>query len=165
MGTPYAPGSDTSKAAADTAGQTASTVRMSVFRFVEGRGKEGATDHEIRDALNLRLQTVVPRRLELRTRGYLEDSGRRRLTDSGSKATVWVAVPPGLRVERARQTSQIALAKKVARRGRTLSAAKLEILLSYLDDLEARPEPVAAEPEEDDDFDFLIELFGEDNDE
>jgi hypothetical protein len=164
MGTPYAPGSDTSKAAADVAGQTASTVRASVFRFVDSQGEEGATDHEIRDALGLRIQTVVPRRGELRARGYLEDSGRRRLTDSGSKATVWIAVPPGLRVERAREASALALARKVKKRVGALSAGKLEQLLSYLDDLEAAPEPVAEEPGEDDDFDFLMDLFGEEDD-
>ncbi len=62
-----------------------------VRRFVEARGPRGATDEEIRLALNMRPDTCRARRCELRDARLVHDSGRRRPTASGRGAVVWVA--------------------------------------------------------------------------
>lgn len=53
---------------------------------------DGLTDGEIQIRLDLDPSSERPRRVELVRDGLVVDSGRTRLTQSGRRATVWVAV-------------------------------------------------------------------------
>ena len=88
---PHVRGSETSKAAAETIQPHAGRLRELVCRFLADRGEQGATDEELCEALNLQSDTGRARRCGLRDTGHVTDSGRRRPTRSGRKATVWVA--------------------------------------------------------------------------
>jgi len=90
-GTPYAAGSDTSQAAAVSIALTAGTLNARIFDYLEAAGAAGATCAELEDAFGLRHQTASARVWDLRTRGYIRDSGARRRTSSGRLATVWIA--------------------------------------------------------------------------
>lgn len=65
-------------------------IRRRVRRYVETRGYIGATCDEIEHALDLRHQTASARITELKRRGDLIDTGRRRPTTSGRAAAVYV---------------------------------------------------------------------------
>ena len=88
---PYAKGSATSKAAAESMIDHAPTVRHRIFQFLVSRAGRGATDDEIEQALNLSHQTASARRNLLVRDGAIEDSHRKRPTRSGRSATVWIA--------------------------------------------------------------------------
>lgn len=93
---PHVAGSATSKAAGESV--DCLSMRQKVWRIIvyqsscsTAYGKRyGATDDEIEQQLNLRHQTVSPRRRELVLLGKVVDSGRTRPTRSGRRATVWV---------------------------------------------------------------------------
>jgi hypothetical protein len=51
----------------------------------------GATDHELVAALGMLPDTLRARRVELKDRGLIRDSGRRRKTPRGRQAVVWIA--------------------------------------------------------------------------
>ena len=87
----------TSDAAARSMVGVAPTVRLRVYNFLLECGEHGATDEEGEDALGIRPQSYTPRRGELVTLGAVRDSGRRRRTQSGRSAAVWVAVTTDLR--------------------------------------------------------------------
>jgi hypothetical protein len=89
---PFVRGSDTSKAAADSVEADTPTLRERVYAAIKGYEDRGATDDCIEQQLKLRHQTASARRRELQLLGMVVDSGRRRETRSGRKATVWVAV-------------------------------------------------------------------------
>ena len=89
---PYQRHSDTSKAAAVTAERTADIQRERVFRFISGRGDDGATDDEVQVGLGLSGNAQRPRRRELEDAGRVRKAGRKRPTQTGSPAEVWVAV-------------------------------------------------------------------------
>ena len=61
-----------------------------VYDFIVGQGRRGATDQEAAEQLRIQLDTVRARRVGLRDRGLIVDSGRRRPTRSGRPATVWI---------------------------------------------------------------------------
>ncbi len=63
--------------------------RADVLAVVGVAGPLGATDAEIEAVTKARAQSVTPRRGELRDRGFIVDSGRRRLTPRGFPAIVW----------------------------------------------------------------------------
>ncbi len=63
--------------------------------FIEGRGAQGATDEEIRLALDMRADTARARRCELRDARLVHDSGRRRPAASGRLAAVWISSSVG----------------------------------------------------------------------
>ena len=86
---PYQKESDTSKAAAIGIKESVSDLQMRVLRMLAGLGEKGATDHQLVKYLNRIKDTVAPRRRELYLKGLVEDSGLRRETPSGKKATVW----------------------------------------------------------------------------
>lgn len=50
---------------------------------------DGLTDPELAEATGKYLYTVAPRRNELRSDGWLEETSQRRSTDHGRKAVVW----------------------------------------------------------------------------
>lgn len=89
---------DTSLDAATEIRSEAATLRGEVFRYILGRGEQGATDEEIQEALEMAGNTERPRRRELEAEGRIFDCGKRRHTKTGRKAAVWVAQPGTLRV-------------------------------------------------------------------
>lgn len=64
MSAPYIRGSETSKAAAENLVRPG-TKRAAVLRFIESRGRDGATDDEIQVGLGMNPSTERPRRIEL----------------------------------------------------------------------------------------------------
>lgn len=86
---PYAPGSITSKAAAESVAPRIGGLRAAVLRFFIDRGRYGATDDEAAEALALPDNTLRPRRRELVEIGCLANSGEKRKTRSNCGATVW----------------------------------------------------------------------------
>jgi len=90
-----------SDAAAKAIERQTGGLRERVLAYIRSRGTDGATDQETQAMLGLACQTQTPRRRELAKAGAVVDSGRRRLTQSGRAATVWIAAefaggePPG----------------------------------------------------------------------
>ena len=109
--------------AAQRALGTSAAKRVALWRWLLDRGDRGATDEETADGLGWGLNTVRPRRLECRERGYVMDSGEHRKTASGSRAIVWVAIVP------VRFRDGEITARAVARRERLLKAAGPEHVL------------------------------------
>lgn len=62
-----------------------------VLARLRALGRTGATDEELQKHLG-KLHRQCPPRFYLVQDGLVEDSGRRRLTESGRPAIVWVAV-------------------------------------------------------------------------
>ncbi len=81
---------DTSHEAARRILPKTGTQRRKVLSVV---GIAPLTDEEIGELLKMNPSSVRPRRGELVTMGWLEDSGQRRLTESGAKAIVWQVRP------------------------------------------------------------------------
>jgi len=88
---PYVPGSETSKAAADEIRDDLHKLQKLVLDAIRASKDNGLTDQQIQTLLNMGPATECPRRIELREKGLIKDSGTKRLTRSGRKATVWVA--------------------------------------------------------------------------
>lgn len=89
---PFQSHSTTSREAAESAQGSAGSQRREVWSFLVGRGKNGATDEEIQNMLDLNPNTERPRRIELVNSGLVRDSGATRLTQSRRNAVVWVVV-------------------------------------------------------------------------
>lgn len=89
---PFAKGSDTSRAAAESLTNTA-TLRNKVLKVIQSRGTVGITDQELQEVLQLPPNVETPRRWELVNAGLVRDSGMRRKTRSRRNAAVWVSVP------------------------------------------------------------------------
>ncbi len=85
----------TSHVAADRIAGKSPGLRGRVLDFIVARGSYGATDDEGEAALGIKPQSYTPRRGELVKLGRVMDSGRRRMTESGCPAAVWVATPSG----------------------------------------------------------------------
>ncbi|MBN2023179.1 MAG: hypothetical protein JW809_10350 [Pirellulales bacterium] len=69
-------------------------LRSVVYHAIRAAGAEGMTDPEVSITTGLLSDTSRARRVELVQAGVVVDSGRRRQTQSGRWATVWVARPP-----------------------------------------------------------------------
>ncbi|MCX5652570.1 MAG: hypothetical protein NTU45_14470 [Planctomycetota bacterium] len=80
----------TSDAAARRIEGHAPRDRRRVHDFIRDRGAFGATDDEGESALGIKPQSYTPRRGELVALGLVVDSGKRRKTESGRAAAVWV---------------------------------------------------------------------------
>lgn len=99
---PFAPGSSTSRAAAQAVAARLPKLQAEVLEFVRARGARGATREELEQGLNMSGNTVRPRVKELlnpyRAGGpLLRVSDERRPTRSGMAAEVLVAraaLPP-----------------------------------------------------------------------
>ena len=65
--------------------------RYRVLMAIADSGAHGSTDHELDERLKPPggASNIRPRRGELLQNGYIEDSGTKRKTRSGSPATVW----------------------------------------------------------------------------
>lgn len=82
--------SKTSCAAAKSIQSSAATLRAKVFTYLKDH-PGGLTDEEGINGLQMNPSTYRPRRIELQRLGMVVDSGRRRETNSGRSATVWMA--------------------------------------------------------------------------
>ena len=85
---PFVKGSDTSEAAARSMILPAGSQRKRVYLWAVTQ-QQGFTDEEAIAALKMNPSSFRPRRGELVEAGLLEDTGRRRKTDSGRQAVVW----------------------------------------------------------------------------
>lgn len=90
---PYARGSDTSKAAGQSVEICSGTLRARCLGHIVDRASYGMTCDELEAMSGLMHQTASARVYELHKLGAIYDSGRRRKTRSGRKATVWLARP------------------------------------------------------------------------
>jgi len=90
---PFVAKSETSKAAAAAlAPEKLSQQGRLVLDYLRERGAEGATDMEILAAVPLREASARRARVVLMDRGYVVDSGQRRVNPgSGVKCVVWMA--------------------------------------------------------------------------
>ena len=84
-------GTDTERGAAMRVAPRAGTQRAKVLRHLQQVGADGATDYELwRAGIGIRPHVPGTRREELIADGWpIVDSGRRRLTDTGTRAIVW----------------------------------------------------------------------------
>jgi hypothetical protein len=78
---------DTERAAAALIAPRSGTGRLRVLTIIAESGP--LSDWEIAQLLGMRLYTAAPRRGELLRSGWIEDSGERHPTDSGTKAIAW----------------------------------------------------------------------------
>lgn len=67
--------------------------RQKILGFIHAKGSDGATIEEIERGMKMSGNTVRPRRQELEEMGIVLDSGRRRKTEKGRNAIVWVTIP------------------------------------------------------------------------
>ena len=86
---PYAPGSETSREAAEKAVGAAEAGRARVLSLLRQQG--AMTLQQIEDALGWSGNTVRPRRCELEAAGLVVNSGRTAKTKSGRNAVLWEA--------------------------------------------------------------------------
>jgi chromosome segregation and condensation protein ScpB len=78
---------DTERQAAALVAPRTGTGRLRVLTIIAESGP--LTDYDISVLLGMRLYTAAPRRGELLRGGWIEDSGERHPTDSGTLATAW----------------------------------------------------------------------------
>jgi len=64
-------------------------ARERIYNVIKAH-PNGLTAHEIRQLITMPFNTVAARVSDLNLEGWLTDSGRRRATDTGAMATVWV---------------------------------------------------------------------------
>ena len=88
---PHVPGSDTSKAAAESMRGRAQTDHSRVLHYITQQGTAGATADEVLVALDLTHQNGSARVSTLAKLRQIRDSDRRRKTRSGRMAAVYVA--------------------------------------------------------------------------
>ena len=81
----------TSEVAARRVAPRTPNNRERILTLIRERGALGLTDDEGEALLNMGPQSYTPRRGELVKQGLIVDSGRRRKTESGCPAVVWVA--------------------------------------------------------------------------
>ena len=77
----------------DKSENTGPARRRMVYRYLLGRGGEGATDDEIIHNTSIEHKSMAGTRHQLMKLGAVEDTGKARRTRSGNPATVWVAIP------------------------------------------------------------------------
>jgi hypothetical protein len=90
-------GGDTERTAAELVAPKSGTQRAAVLDALRAAGDRGATDHELWRATEqkcVRPHVAGTRREELIADGWpITDSGKRRTTDTGRPAIVWVLTP------------------------------------------------------------------------
>lgn len=89
MSAPYVKDSETSKAAAKEINKA---DRQRVLDYIVSKGREGSTDYELERDLELKHQTASARRRGLEQSGLVVLSDKKRPTDSGRQAGVYVSV-------------------------------------------------------------------------
>lgn len=86
---------DTEIKAAEVSKVNSGTWRRKVLDVIVQAGENGMIDYDIAKRIDLMEPRVASRRGELASYGWVEDSGMRRLTGTGSEAIVWVLTPQG----------------------------------------------------------------------
>lgn len=81
-------GTETSRSAAQEIRRALPALESRVLAHLAGM-VQGATNEELENALGMGGSTLRPRVVELRNRGLVRDSGKRRNTRSGRAAVVW----------------------------------------------------------------------------
>lgn len=87
---PPSNGVPTSDEAAASIASHTQRQRDIIYNYVIDMAMLGSTAQEAAIALDMPIQTVTPRLLEIRKDGLLVDSGEKRLTTSKRRATVWI---------------------------------------------------------------------------
>lgn len=90
---PDAPGHrniDTSVAAAEAIEPKLGRLQKMAEEAIRSAGERGLTADELAMRLGMDRWSVQPRTSELRRKGFIRDSGRRRLNATGKRAIVWV---------------------------------------------------------------------------
>lgn len=87
---------DTRRAALLKIAPRTGTIRRRVLNEIVSRGKEGLTDDEIAERLDLSPNTARPRRVELVEGFWIADSGLRRESFYGNPAIVWAPLPKAI---------------------------------------------------------------------
>lgn len=93
---PDAPGHrhvDTSVAAAEALLPVLGRLQQMARRAITEAGERGLTADELAARLHLSRWSIQPRTTELQRKGFIRDSGLRRLNVTGKCAIVWVAEP------------------------------------------------------------------------
>lgn len=91
---PDAPGHrgiDTSIEAAESVAPKLGRLQKLTLEAIKSRGANGLTADELAASLSLDRYSCQPRVSELRRKGLIADSGKRRLNATGRSAIVWVA--------------------------------------------------------------------------
>ena len=91
---PDAPGHlnvDTSVAAADALAPKLGRLQRLAELTIRDAGIAGLTADELAAKLDLDRWTIQPRTSELKRKGFIRDSGRRRPNATGKVAIVWIA--------------------------------------------------------------------------
>jgi len=82
---------DTSREAAESVAPKLGRLQRLVLEAIKSRGAHGLTADECAETLGLDRYSVQPRTSELRLKGKIADSGKRRRNATGKSAIVWVA--------------------------------------------------------------------------
>ena len=94
---PDAPGHrgiDTSIEAANSIADKLGRLQKLALAGIEASGLCGCTTDELAERLEMDRSSIQPRTSELRRKGLVKDSKRRRKNASGKNAIVWVAAEP-----------------------------------------------------------------------
>lgn len=89
-GVPYAPGSDTSKAAAKSMQKQAVLQRAMLCVYLEKCGTKGATKDQMHNATKMATNSIAPRTRELEAEGTIVKLTETRLTRAKRDAYVYV---------------------------------------------------------------------------
>lgn len=81
---------DTSEDAADKIVSKAATMRGQISEMLEEEGWDGVASDEAADKYGFIVVSTRPRFSELRAKGEIIDSGRRRKSAYGAKQIVWI---------------------------------------------------------------------------
>lgn len=84
---------DTSREAAEALSPHLGRLQALSNAAICAAGPRGLTKYETSDTLGIDYTAIHPRISELRKKGLVVDSGRRRPNPSGKKAIVWIAAP------------------------------------------------------------------------
>lgn len=95
LGASHAGGSDTEKRAAWANYPASGSQRLRVLEEIAWAHDDGCTDYELEQTLDSKRPSPGNRRGELVVGGWVVDSGRRRPTDTGNEAIVWVLTAAG----------------------------------------------------------------------
>lgn len=99
---PDAPGHrniDTSVAAANELAPKLGRLQKMAETAIRAAGPRGLTADELAEQLEMDRYSIQPRTSELRRKGVIRDSGRRRKNASGKMAIVWIAKYLGTETE------------------------------------------------------------------
>ncbi len=85
---------DTSMEAAEALAPKLGRLQRMAERTIRAAGDHGLTADELATRLNMDRYSIQPRTSELRRKGVIRDSGKRRPNSTGKRAIVWTASKP-----------------------------------------------------------------------